>query len=194
MPVFSAHYALGPAGKLVKNPLLRLTDHGEVVSLESLGETYVEVHGAQFFSGLLIPEFLADLRNEADTEITHLTRRINQLHANGVKYVVLPTALEGIVKIPYCTNYAVPIFADEPNTNISHIDPWEDIRSLFGSTESIDLVEVLSQYLIAPWTDFAKLRLGGAFEKGFIPGVLCVSGIDWKTHRLLPHCSIKRLM
>ncbi|MFT3737356.1 MAG: hypothetical protein QM786_01225 [Breznakibacter sp.] len=175
--------------------MLELTDTGQVKGLESLGDTYVEKYSAQFFSGLLVPAFLSDLRTEALGlyEQGTLVSRISQLYTNGVNYVVLPKELEMSFARISSTNAPTMIFCGGQARTVT-LNPWCEMKNEIAMGQHTGLSEVLGKYLTEPWRAFGPLNLGGAFEKNFTPGVLCISGIDWHTNILRRDCTFKRLM
>lgn len=195
MTIFSAHYALAPDGTLLKNPLLHLDDSGKVDKLDTCGPTYTEVHSAQFFSGLLVPGFIADLRDlwRDTSDKQTISRCILTFYAEGTRYVILPVEA-GTFFPENWTNAPTLLFNNDiPNipTSTPWASPWQNLAA--ASSNKTDITQLLKQYLSEPWSHLLNQKTGGCFGTGYRPGVYVISGIDWQTSTLGIHASIKKL-
>ena len=197
MPIFSAHYALTSKGTLIKNPLLRVRDDGTIAEFTSTGDTYKEIHSAQFFSGLLIPGFITEL-GLVDCELIgkgELGRLLNQLYFSGVQYIVIPAKVRS--RIDSLEEYGLPYViysgSNSANQTVKTLNPWTEIVEQVNSGEMKGVVELLQKYLITPWQRVCEVSDGGKFEEGYKPGVFLVSGIDWASLTFNPNPQLKKL-
>jgi len=180
------HFAWSPQGTFLHMPLLELDDDLRVVSISEHGDAFTESAGVEFFNGLIVPGFVGCFPANPIDDIAAIMRMVR----NGMLYV---RCRKG--EIPK-NSLGYPLFIHDdclPDCNIISQYVWDDLQATLRIGGQIDVAEWLSQHLDTPWreTDCCE---GGSFLPSRRPGVLQMTGIDWKNMRFTPSATLKIIL
>jgi hypothetical protein len=194
MTILSAHFAFSPSQGLMKYPHLRLDGNGIVSSITTCGDVFVEVHSAQFFNGLLMPGFVADLRNDESTihQTMTLKSKIHDYYLSGTQYFILPDATPASLLESMPTGPTIVLNDELPALPSINGSPWEFIKQSTAQGNG-QFIDGLTAFYSNHWSLVKNHIPGGDFLAGLKPGVFVVSGIDWRTGLLSPKATIRPL-
>ncbi|MBN2165788.1 MAG: hypothetical protein JW717_05875 [Marinilabiliaceae bacterium] len=174
MRIISAHYAWNGIGSIIKNPKIILNDKHEVVDMLTLGNSYYETAHTEFFSGLLIPSFLADFSN-VQLNNNEVDNQLNNCFSKGSLYAV-SNSIESITNRPKILNYNILL---KKNNIHFRQNPWVQVLKNINERENLSIDSLLQKYLLQPWQHYNLFSIGGSFNVGCKPGILLLNGINW---------------
>ncbi|MFA6403533.1 MAG: amidohydrolase family protein [Salinivirgaceae bacterium] len=189
----------------VKNGYLVLSDEGEVLDVCGGGETLHEIAGLEFYSGILVPGFvIAHCR----LELSHLKGQIPE--GIGIpEFIKQITLLRGQNpdNIEKETEKALRYMWSQGISVLGNIITTNKTIALKRSSSMVDeLITMQKNFPEIPFNElilWATLNgaraLGmeaeyGSFEKGKKPGVLLITGFDFKNNRLTDSAEVARLV
>lgn len=197
MRILASHYALLPDLRLAKYPKIHINELNVIELVEEKDQGFVETPSTEFFGGLMIPGFIADLSN-LETSITssQLNLLLGRLYRDGIQYVILPLDVKAVLDTKANTGITF-LFNEIASCNTIHFDtvisPWQKVCEEVKSGKNENIIELLAQYLVQPWQQWQEQLPGGKIEIGSKPGILLINGINWTTLTFSKTLTIQRL-
>jgi hypothetical protein len=187
-----AHYAWDGNNGFVKNPLLTLDSHGQIVDFETVDPS-VETAGVEFFSGLLLPCLLEDLSAVGLLSGQELTGVLNRCNRDGSSYVLVSD--DQYKMLNHQTEKPVVLISSTVSSDQLSIDgwksSWEMIKESVLMNEEPDVHALLRKYVYEPWLKHGLDSVGGTFSPGKKPGVALIQHINWHNMSFLPNSQIR---
>ncbi len=197
----------------IKNGYLVLSDEGEVLDIVGGGETLHEIAGLEFYSGILVPGFV---NAHCYLELSHLKGKIPEGIGipELIKQITLlrgqnPDSIEKEAEkaLRYMWSRGINAIGDVMMEN--QLQPCIGTDNLASNPRLSILDEMIILQQHFPEVTFQELlvwatlngakALGmesylGSFEKGKKPGVLLITGFDFKNNRLTGSAEVTRLV
>jgi len=197
MRILASHYALLPELRLVKYPKVYIQESNEIERIEFNEQEFIETPSTEFFGGLMIPGFIADLSDLApDTSPSQLNLLLGRLYRDGIQYVILPSLLEKVVDLKANAGLYF-LFKETESQQRINIDafenPWQLLCQQVKSDKNNSVIDLLDNYLVQPWKEWLDNLPGGNIQKGSKPGIMLVNGINWSTFTFTNSLTIQRL-
>jgi len=197
MRILASHYALLPELRLVKYPKVFINEVNEIDRIEFNEQEFIETPSTEFFGGLMIPGFIADLSDlEPATNSNQLNLLLGRLYRDGIQYVILPSLLVEIVDLKANAGLCF-LFKETESRQRINIDavenPWQLLCQQVKSDKNNSVIDLLDYYLVQPWKEWMDNLPGANIQKGSKPGIMLVNGINWSTLTFTKSLTIQRL-
>jgi hypothetical protein len=197
MRILASHYALLPELRLVKYPKLYLQESNEIERIEFNEQEFIETPSTEFFGGLMIPGFIANLSDlEPVTSSSQLNLLLGRLYRDSIQYVILPSSLREVVDLKANAGLCF-LFKETESRQQNNIDavgnPWQMLCQEVKLDKNINVIDLLDRYLVRPWKEWLDSLPGGIIQQGSKPGIMLVNGIDWPTLTFTKSLTIQRL-
>ena len=191
---FASHYMLSPGGKLVRWPVVTISDSGFIEKVHCFENGFVEQPLTRFFAGILIPAFLDIFADGLSLDIEDDPGLLNRHFRDGS--LIIGVSGDGIP--PLSEQQRLPWLISKPT--IGEIDQSGKMFSGNGTllermknqSSTMSLSEMLSLVTVQA-AEIAELAGVGRIEQGFSPGLLLLQNVDMVNMQLIPETRVKWL-
>lgn len=201
MRKIAATYLFTGKGKPIKYGILLCKDDGEVQGILNKGDNFKEEAGLEYYTGILMPGLICSIKNIHSLSIGFRRKLWTSGIALGYD--------DGLKKGIRFENGPVVSLTDALTTNpdkANDLNTTVWLKNLIASENSIPelMIELQNQGMLlhellqmVTYEAAKCIRLEsrfGSFEKGKVPGINLLTGIDFKSMTLRPEARIKRLL
>ncbi len=190
-------------GNILQNSYLTIDNKGTIAKITNTNGAFNEIERLEYYSGILVPGFCGLNTLNLNSANTLLYNDIikNNNSAQILKAWLNGTQATGFISKDNIIDYLINNNYDNNKVIIGLIDNLVDRDNIFGTIKKIlfnnnelSFLSLLHFFTITASFILQTNNITGSFDIGKTPGVMLISGYNFKTSTLNPDAQIKRLV